>query len=77
MKNCRHLSRPSEIFYLMAQTKSNNNCSLEWYYKENSEAKFISAKKIRELDTPSHIFISIKSSLDYNKVYTFKVKGLL
>ncbi|XP_050063461.1 uncharacterized protein LOC126552720 isoform X6 [Aphis gossypii] len=74
VKNCRHLSRPSEIFYLMAQTKSNINCSLEWYYKENSEAKFISAKKIRELDTPSHIFISIKSSLDYNKVYTFKVK---
>lgn len=76
MKNCRDLSTPFEIIYLLADTNGEHNCSLEWFYKEKSYNTFKSANDVRELDTPNHIFISIKHFLDYNKVYSFKVKGL-
>jgi len=77
VKNCRRLSSPLEIVYLMVETNyCNNDCSLEWYYKEQSDDTFISANNVRDLETPLHVFISKKRSLDYNKIYTFKVKGL-
>lgn len=60
----------------MTETKC-NSCSFEWYYKKKSDSEFSSTKntKIRELNTPPYVFIMKKNSLDYNEVYTFKVKG--
>lgn len=74
IKNCGHLASPLEIVYLIVETKC-NNCSFEWYYKEESDsAEFIKVNK--ELDTPHFVYIASKRSLGYNKTYTFMAKGL-
>lgn len=76
MKNCEKLSSPLEVVYLSVEMNC-DNCTVEWFYKEASDSEFSSTVNIRETGdaVPSRVFIAMKNSLDYNKVYTFKAIG--